>query len=214
MGNLAGVAVRLKPATGYDVVRALLGLLLLAAAVLKAHQLATEPVLGAGLLDSRWVLIATVEFELFFGLWLLAGLLPRLTWAAAIGCFVLFAGVSLHKALSGAASCGCFGRVEVNPWYTCTLDVRRPRIDGFQGYPEAVDLAFGPYAKYGQIIKDYRNATQPGRYAPPEMVGAERKGVFGIAEAEERTNMHFPRRAAQSHDPYTGEAVYAAIAGV
>ena len=35
--------------------------------------------------------------------------------------------------------------------------------DGFAAYPEAVDLAFGPYAKYGQIIKDYRNADQPGR---------------------------------------------------
>ena len=45
--------------------------------------------------------------------------------------------------------------------------------DGFAAYPEAVDLAFGPYAKYGQIIKDYRNHDQPGRYGPPEMVGTE-----------------------------------------
>jgi IS1 family transposase len=59
--------------------------------------------------------------------------------------------------------------------------------DAFAAYPEAVDLAFGPYAKYGQIKKDYRNATQPGRYAPPEMVGTERKGIFGINESEERT---------------------------
>jgi IS1 family transposase len=59
--------------------------------------------------------------------------------------------------------------------------------DGFKGYPEAVDLAFGAYAKYGQIIKDYRNTDQPGRYGPPEMVGTERKGVYGISEFEERT---------------------------
>jgi hypothetical protein len=59
--------------------------------------------------------------------------------------------------------------------------------DGFQAYPEAVDLAFGPYVKYGTIIKDYRNATQPGRYAPPEMVGTERRSVFGIREDEERS---------------------------
>ena len=59
--------------------------------------------------------------------------------------------------------------------------------DGFAAYPEAVDLAFGPYVKYGQIIKDYRNADQPGRYAPPEMTGTERKGVFGMNEGEERT---------------------------
>jgi IS1 family transposase len=51
--------------------------------------------------------------------------------------------------------------------------------DAFAGYPEAVDLAFGPYVRYGQLIKDYRNADQPGRYAPPEMVGSQRKTVFG-----------------------------------
>ena len=68
--------------------------------------------------------------------------------------------------------------------YVHTIQVS---TDGFAAYPEAVDLAFGPYAKYGQIIKDYRNATQPGRYAPPEMVSTERKGIFGIRENEERS---------------------------
>lgn len=57
--------------------------------------------------------------------------------------------------------------------------------DGFQGYPEAVDLAFGPYAKFGTIIKDYRNANMI--YTPSEMVGAQRTGVFGINENEVRT---------------------------
>lgn len=57
-----------------------------------------------------------------------------------------------------------------------------PRIstDGFSAYPEAVDLAFGPYVKCGTIVKDYRTAEQPGRYASPEMVVIERRGVFGI----------------------------------
>ncbi|MBN1908521.1 MAG: hypothetical protein JW818_02170 [Pirellulales bacterium] len=121
-----GSSFRLVPVvrvSGHDVVRRALAAILLVAAGLKTHQLATSPVVSEGLLDSRWVLVATVEFELFFGLWLLAGLLPRLTWAAAVGCFGLFACVSLHKALGGAASCGCFGRVEINPWHTFTLDV-------------------------------------------------------------------------------------------
>ena len=52
-------------------------------------------------------------------------------------------------------------------------------------YPEAVDLAFGGHAKYGQIVKDYRNATMT--YTPSEMVGAERTGIFGIREDEERS---------------------------
>ena len=67
------------------------------------------------------------------------------------------------------------------------VQITQISTDGFAAYPEAVDLAFGPYAKYGQIIKDYGNADQPGRYAPPEMVGTERKGIFGIREDQERT---------------------------
>jgi len=50
--------------------------------------------------------------------------------------------------------------------------------DGFAGYPEAVDLAFGPYAKYGVIIKEYKNATMS--YTPSEMVGTKRTGIRGI----------------------------------
>ncbi len=52
--------------------------------------------------------------------------------------------------------------------------------DGFAAYREAVDLAFGAHVRYGQIIKDYRNADQPGRYAPPEMVATERRNIRGI----------------------------------
>ena len=47
--------------------------------------------------------------------------------------------------------------------------------DAFAAYSEAVDLAFGPYVNYGQLNKSYRNANQPGRYAPPEMVGSDRR---------------------------------------
>jgi hypothetical protein len=85
---------------GYAVVRTSAALLLLVAASLKAYQLATEPVLGSGLLESRWFLIGVVEFELFFGLWLLSGMLPSrfgrgagaegFTWLAALACFAMF----------------------------------------------------------------------------------------------------------------------------
>ena len=96
-------------------VRIVLAVVLLTAAALKCHQLATEPTIGTGLLESRWFLMTTVEFELFFGLWLLANILPKLTWAAALICFGLFTCISFHKAFSGYASCGCFGRVQVRP---------------------------------------------------------------------------------------------------
>lgn len=57
--------------------------------------------------------------------------------------------------------------------------------DGFPAYPEAVDQFFGPYAKYGQIIKEYRNAKLP--YTPSEMIGTRRTGITAIDKHEERT---------------------------
>jgi IS1 family transposase len=54
--------------------------------------------------------------------------------------------------------------------------------DGFAAYPEAVDLAFGPYVKYGTIVKDFRNATM--QYTPSEMVGAKRTAKRGLPKRE------------------------------
>ena len=65
--------------------------------------------------------------------------------------------------------------------------------DGFNAYPEAIDLAFGSYCRYGQIIKDYRNADQPGRYAAPELVGTERREVFGNVPLDTICTSHAER---------------------
>jgi IS1 family transposase len=56
--------------------------------------------------------------------------------------------------------------------------------DGFAGYPEAVDLAFGPFADHGVIIKEYKNAKMT--YSPSEMVGTKRKSIRGL-KGNERT---------------------------
>jgi len=57
--------------------------------------------------------------------------------------------------------------------------------DGWVAYPEAVDLAFGPYAKFGVIIKQYRNASM--QYDPSDMVGTERRAVYSMQESETGT---------------------------
>lgn len=57
--------------------------------------------------------------------------------------------------------------------------------DGFSGYPESVDLAFGPLAKMGVIVKDFRNAALP--YHPSEIIGTQRRAVFGMREDETST---------------------------
>ena len=63
--------------------------------------------------------------------------------------------------------------------------VTQVSTDGFQAYPEAVDLAFGPYAKFGTIIKEYKNALMA--YTPGEIVGTKRRGLFGMRQGEERS---------------------------
>ena len=107
----------------WNTLRLIVAAILLFAAGMKAWQLATIPTIGEGLLHARWFNIAVVEFELAFSIWLISGILPRLTRLATIGLFTTFAGVSLYKALLGEASCGCFGAAQVNPWFTATLDI-------------------------------------------------------------------------------------------
>jgi len=106
----------------WNVLRFCTAAVLLTAAGLKTYQLATTPSLGDGLLDARWLNILVVEFELGFGVWLIFGMLPKTTWLASLACFTAFAGVSFYKGMIGADSCGCFGAVAVNPWYTFMLD--------------------------------------------------------------------------------------------
>jgi hypothetical protein len=84
--------------------------------------LATEPTAEKDLRTSRWFLASIAEGELALGLWLLAGLRSRAARAAALAAFLAFFSISLSKALGGVASCGCFGKVPIHPWYTAAFD--------------------------------------------------------------------------------------------
>lgn len=54
--------------------------------------------------------------------------------------------------------------------------------DGFAAYPEAVGMFFGPYARFGTIVKEYRNNKLP--YHPSEVVGTKRRPVFNLQGRE------------------------------
>ncbi len=71
----------------------------------------------------------------------------------------------------------------------------RPMIstDGWQAYPNAVDGAFGGSVRYGVIIKDYQQTEQPGRYGPPEMVGAVRRVIQGSVDRFDICTSHVER---------------------
>ena len=102
----------------YETVLRALGVLLIAAGILKGHQLLTEPVAGVDIWSYRPFLILQVECELALGVWLLSPVFRRLAWLAALVCFAVFSGVTCYKALTGMTSCGCFGKVHVDPWVT------------------------------------------------------------------------------------------------
>ncbi len=123
VGEVPGRTAKLGRARIRGIVPAVLGLVLLAAAALKAYQLATAPVVENGLFTSRWFLIGLIEFELALGLVLALGLYPRAAGRVALACFAGFGAVSLHQALAGKASCGCLGKIDLRPGYTFLFDL-------------------------------------------------------------------------------------------
>lgn len=107
----------------FVVPRILVAAVLLVAATLKIYQLSTGLVRGSGLLANRWVSLAEADFEIVLALWLLSGCYRRLVWLVTLACFVTFSGITASKHFAGAASCGCFGAVQVPPLATLLLDV-------------------------------------------------------------------------------------------
>jgi hypothetical protein len=104
-----------------SLVPAVLGLILSGAAVLKGYEVATEPTPEQNSWTSHAIDIPAVEAEFALGLWLLVGFKPKLARSVSLICFAMFLIAALFQAGSGKSSCGCFGKVEVNPWYTATL---------------------------------------------------------------------------------------------
>ncbi len=97
------------------------GLLLVCAAILKVVQAITEPALMHT--TGRFYLPLQVCVELGVGMLALAGINWRqLRWTVLL-LFAFFAAYSLYLAVSGAASCDCFGPIKVNPWWTFVLDI-------------------------------------------------------------------------------------------
>ena len=66
--------------------------------------------------------------------------------------------------------------------------------DGWGAYPNAIRRAFGGKVQHGVIIKQYAESEQPGRYAPPEVTGTERRRETGVADLYEICTSHVERQ--------------------
>jgi len=94
------------------------GVVLLFATTMKIHQLLTEPIISKGFWESWEFFLIQIPLELGLGIWLICGLFRKAGWLLALISFAGFIVVTLYKGVIGAESCGCFGRVHVDPWIT------------------------------------------------------------------------------------------------
>lgn len=115
MLNVNAITGKHVRSNGFLILSRLLGGLLLLAAALKIHGLAVDPLSQDGLIFSPWLHIVIIETELLLGLWLFSRLAVKPAWFMAVCMFVLLTAISLYQVLTGQASCGCFGKVHVNP---------------------------------------------------------------------------------------------------
>jgi hypothetical protein len=101
----------------------LMGGFFLLTAALKSFHVVDAATLQVSHELPQWVVVAGVQVEVIVGLLLISGWKPRLVWAMSLSLLLGFTIFSAYRALVGYDSCGCFGPLKVNPWWTLTLDV-------------------------------------------------------------------------------------------
>jgi hypothetical protein len=120
-----------RRATGFAILRWIVGLVLMSAAILKAAHRVDVP-----LVPDRHLAIALIAAEWALGVWLIFGLAPRAAHVAALVAFAVFLNVSIHAWRSGYTSCTCFGNFSLHPKWMVLIDllvivllvIFRPRV--------------------------------------------------------------------------------------
>ena len=97
-------------------------LVLIGAAFLTTHELATVPTEGLAFLESRTFLVLLTQLELGIGIWALVGKHQLKVERVLLWLFSSFFAISVAKFVRGDADCGCFGVITVSPIYTIVLD--------------------------------------------------------------------------------------------
>ncbi len=67
--------------------------------------------------------------------------------------------------------------------------------DGFNGYPNAVEFAFGGRVDYAQVVKDFGNESgeEARRYGPPRLIGQEKITISGTPDEDRICTSHVER---------------------
>jgi hypothetical protein len=112
-----------KPGVDGAVLLITIACLLLAAAFLKIHEMLTVPFFALHPLDKQWLRVTAICGEGVLGIWLLSGVRLKTATAVTVVCFSVFFVYATFEAIYGAASCGCFGRLQTKPWITAGMDL-------------------------------------------------------------------------------------------
>ncbi len=120
------------------IVMAIVGTVLIVAAVLKIHQILTTVIptfeqlraeytgfeLFMRSLECRELMIFHVPLEMGLGIWMISGIFRKAAWLVGLITFIFFVFVTGYKAVHGYADCGCFGVVKIDPLITLfALDI-------------------------------------------------------------------------------------------
>ena len=105
------------------IIMSLAGLLLIAAAGLKFHEMIAACVPSCqdnptGFWESYEFFLIQIPVEFALGIWLLSGLFRRASWIVGTLAYFGFIIVTIFKIAAGAESCGCFGQIIVDPKIT------------------------------------------------------------------------------------------------
>jgi hypothetical protein len=129
-------------------IRVLLGGVLLLAAGLKGYDILDQRASGASTAAvTLYGSVVLIILEIVLASWLISGWRWRTARPAMIGWMVALSGVSLHKVMSGAATCGCFGQLQVNPWITFSLDT--VALLSLLAAPSRRDDSLPPWRRWG-----------------------------------------------------------------
>jgi hypothetical protein len=98
-----------------------------------------------GIFSSPEIQLGVIELEFFLAFWLISGIRPLGSWIVGLLTFGGFAAVSAYLGWVGQSSCGCLGKLSVNPWYAFALDtvviatllVGRPDTSAFWNRPRS-----------------------------------------------------------------------------
>lgn len=99
-----------------------IGIVLLAASTLKIYDNANGAKFEISHEFSQGFVLTTSLMEASLGIWLMVGYAPVVARQIAAVVFSLFAGWSLSLGVAGAESCGCFGKLNLNPWVMLVFD--------------------------------------------------------------------------------------------